>query len=94
MKLSDFRYNLPPELIGLHPAEDRDGSRMMVLHRKTGQIEHKVFRDILDYFRDGDVMIINNTKVFPARLYGTKEKTGAKIEPAIYQKMLCFFASD
>lgn len=79
MKLSQFRYVLPKELIADRPTEQRDESRLMVLNRKNQTIEHKIFRDILDYFDDGDVFILNNTKVFPALLYGEKEKTGAKI---------------
>ncbi|MBI9034661.1 MAG: tRNA preQ1(34) S-adenosylmethionine ribosyltransferase-isomerase QueA [Bacteroidales bacterium] len=79
MKLSDFNYNLPKELIALHPTENRDESRLMVLHRKEKRIEHRKFTDILEYFDDGDVMVLNNTKVFPALLIGEKEKTGAKI---------------
>jgi len=80
MKLSEFDYYLPKELIAEYPADLRDESRLMVVHRDTGEIEHKVFKDIVDYFDAGDVMVLNNTKVFPARLIGTKEKTGAKIE--------------
>jgi S-adenosylmethionine:tRNA ribosyltransferase-isomerase len=80
MKLSEFKFSLPPDLLALYPKENRDESRMMVVNRAKGTIEHKVFKDIVDYFGDGDVFIINNTKVFPARLYGNKEKTGAKIE--------------
>ena len=79
MKLSQFRYHLPQELIALHPEKEKDNSRLMVLNRKTQTIEHKLFRDLLEYFNDGDVMVLNNTKVFPALLYGEKEKTGAKI---------------
>jgi len=79
MKLSQFRYHLPNELIALHPVENRDEARLMVLDRKTQTIEHKTFKDILNYFGDGDVFILNNTKVFPALLLGEKEKTGAKI---------------
>lgn len=79
MKLSDFRFYLPQELIAQFPQEERDESRLMVLNRKTQTIEHKIFRDIIDYFNDGDVFIVNNTRVFPALLYGEKEKTGAKI---------------
>ncbi len=79
MKLSQFRYHLPQELIALHPEKEKDESRLMVLNRKTHTIEHKQFKDILNYFSDGDVMVLNNTKVFPALLYGEKEKTGAKI---------------
>ena len=70
MKLSQFTFNLPKELIAEHPARYRDESRLMVLHRKTGKIEHREFKDILEYFEDGDRMVINDTKVFPARLYG------------------------
>jgi S-adenosylmethionine:tRNA ribosyltransferase-isomerase len=79
MKLSQFRYHLPQELIALHPEKEKDETRLMVLNRKNHTIEHKQFKDILDYFNDGDVMVLNNTKVFPALLYGEKEKTGAKI---------------
>jgi len=74
MKLSHFQFNLPEELLAEFPSENRDESRLMVVHRKTGEIEHKMFKDIIDYFDDGDVMVLNNTKVFPARLYGNKEK--------------------
>jgi S-adenosylmethionine:tRNA ribosyltransferase-isomerase len=79
MKLSQFRFHLPNDLIAQHPARNRDEAKLMVLDRKSQTIEHKVFTDILDYFDDGDVMILNNTKVFPALLTGEKEKTGAKI---------------
>ena len=68
MKLSHFNFNLPTELLAEYPAENRDESRLMVVHRKTGQIEHKLFKDIIDYFDDGDVMILNNTKVLPLLL--------------------------
>ncbi|MFP4470015.1 MAG: tRNA preQ1(34) S-adenosylmethionine ribosyltransferase-isomerase QueA [Bacteroidales bacterium] len=87
MKLSQFRFHLPSELIAQHPAENRDACRMMVLDRKKQTIEHKTFTDILDYFSDGDVFVLNNTKVFPARLYGTKEKTGAKIEVFLLREL-------
>lgn len=80
MKLSQYKFDLPESLIAQHPAKQRHESRMMVLDRAKGTIEHKIFHDILDYFDDQDVFIFNNTKVFPARLYGNKEKTGAKIE--------------
>ena len=80
MKLSQYGYDFSPELLAKYPADYRDDSRLMVLHRKTGEIEHKYFKDILDYFDERDVFILNNTKVFPARLYGNKEKTGAEIE--------------
>lgn len=87
MKLSQFRFHLPPELIAQEPATDRDKCRMMVLNRAKKTIEHKNFTDILDYFEDGDVMVLNNTKVFPARLYGTKEKTGARIEVFLLREL-------
>ncbi len=80
MKLTSFKFDLPKELIALYPTKDRDGSRLMVLHRKDGKIEHKKFKDVLDYFEEGDVFVLNNTRVFPARMWGNKEKTGAKIE--------------
>lgn len=79
MKLSQFRYHLPKECIALHPPEHRDDSKMMVLHRQTQQIEHRAFKDVVEYFGEGDVFVLNNTKVFPAILLGEKEKTGAKI---------------
>lgn len=87
MKLSQFKFKLPEELIALHPAANRDESRMMVIDRKTGEIEHKVFKDILNYFGDKDVFIFNDTRVFPARLYGNKEKTGAKIEVFLLREL-------
>jgi S-adenosylmethionine:tRNA ribosyltransferase-isomerase len=87
MKLSEFRFSLPPELIASYPAKNRDESRLMLVNRKDGKIEHKTFKDIIDYFEEGDVMITNNTKVFPARLYGTKEKTGAKIEVFLLREL-------
>jgi S-adenosylmethionine:tRNA ribosyltransferase-isomerase len=87
MKLSQFKFHLPPELIADRPSENRDESKLIVLNRKTHTIEHKEFKDILDYFNDGDVFVINNTKVFPARLYGTKEKTGAKIEVFLLREL-------
>lgn len=87
MKLSQFRFHLPPELIAKEPTADRDKCRMMVLNREKQTIEHKNFTDILDYFDDGDVMVLNNTKVFPARLYGTKEKTGARIEVFLLREL-------
>ena len=79
-KLSQFNFDLPTELVAQYPADERDQSRLMVLHRKTGKIEHKVFKDILGYFSEGDTMIFNNTKVFPARLFGQKEKTKNLLE--------------
>lgn len=87
MKLSQFKYDLPHELIASHPSHNRDESRLMVIHRDTQKIEHKVFKDVTKYFGDGDIMILNNTKVFPARLYGTKEKTGAKIEVFLLREL-------
>lgn len=80
MKTSDFFYDLPKELIAQDPLKDRSASRLMVLHRKTGRIEHKVFTDIVDYLRPGDCLVRNNTKVIPARLFGVREDTGAAIE--------------
>lgn len=87
MKLSKFKFKLPTELIALHPAENRDECRLMVLNRKTGEIEHKVFKDIIDYFDEKDVFVFNDTKVFPARLYGNKEKTGAEIEVFLLREL-------
>lgn len=87
MKLSEFKFDLPNNLIALDPAENRDESRLMVLHKDTGKIEHKIFKDIVDYFSDGDVMVGNDTMVFPARLYGRKEKTGAKIEVFLLREL-------
>lgn len=87
MKLSAFKFDLPSSHIALHPMENRDESRMMVVHRDTGEIEHKVFKDIVEYFDEGDMMVINDTKVFPARLYGNKEKTGAKIEVFLLREL-------
>ena len=87
MKLSQFKFNLPDSLLANTPAEQRDEARLMVLHKDTGQIEHKIFKDILGYFDDKDVMILNNTKVFPARLYGNKEKTGATIEVFLLREL-------
>ncbi len=87
MKLSQFKFHLPVELVADYPSKNRDESRMMVIDRKTGKIEHKIFKDIINYFDDGDCMILNNTKVFPARLYGNKEKTGAKIEVFLLREL-------
>ncbi len=87
MKLSQFRYHLPTELIANQPAANRDDVAMMIVDRKKQSIEHGHFKDILNYFGDGDVFIINNTKVFPARLYGEKEKTGAKIEVFLLREL-------
>jgi S-adenosylmethionine:tRNA ribosyltransferase-isomerase len=87
MKLSQFKFNLPDELIAKHPAVHRDEARLMVLHRKTGTVEHKVFKDVLDYFQAKDFFIFNDTRVFPARLFGNKEKTGAKIEVFLLREL-------
>ncbi len=87
MKLSEFKFDLPPSLIASHPAENRDESRLMVVNRSTGKIEHKIFKDIVNYFDDGDIMVANDTMVFPARLYGRKEKTGAKIEVFLLREL-------
>lgn len=87
MKLSQFKFDLPAKLIAQHPTDNRDESRLMVINRETGTIEHKVFKDVLDYFDEGDVMVLNNTKVFPARLYGNKEKTGATIEVFLLREL-------
>jgi len=87
MKLSNFGFNLPEELLAEYPAENRDESRLMVLDRKKQTIEHKMFKDIIDYFDEEDVLILNNTKVFPARLYGNKEKTGARIEVFLLREL-------
>lgn len=87
MKLSHFNFNLPKELLAEFPAENRDESRLMVIHRDTKKIEHRMFKDIIEYFDDGDVLVLNNTKVFPARLYGNKEKTGARIEVFLLREL-------
>jgi S-adenosylmethionine:tRNA ribosyltransferase-isomerase len=87
MKLSQFKYYLPDDLIAKYPADNRDESRLMVLHRDTEKIEHRIFKDILEYFNDKDVLVFNNTKVFPARLYGNKEKTGAEIEVFLLREL-------
>ena len=87
MKLSQFKFNLPSNLIAQYPAKNRDESRLMVVNRKDGSIEHRSFKDILDYVSAGDVFVLNNTKVFPARLYGEKEKTGAKIEVMLLREL-------
>lgn len=87
MKLSNFGFDLPPELLAEYPSENRDESRLMVLNRKDQTIEHKQFKDLINYFDEDDVMILNNTKVFPARLYGNKEKTGARIEVFLLREL-------
>ncbi len=87
MKLSQFKFNLPKELLAERPAENRDEARLMVLNRKEQTIEHRLFKDVLDYFDEGDAMIMNNTKVFPARLMGKKEKTEAMIEVFLLREL-------
>ena len=87
MKLSEFNFDLPEELIAEHPTLNRDEAKLMVVHKDTGKIEHRMFKDIINYFSENDVMIMNNTKVFPARMYGNKEKTGAKIEVFLLREL-------
>jgi len=87
MKLSKFAFDLPLNLIAQHPSKNREDSKLMVIHRKTGQLENKHFRDILDYFDDKDVFVVNNTRVFPARMYGRKEKTGALVEVFLLREL-------
>ncbi len=87
MKLSEFNYHLPADKIAQYPVTHRDESKLMVLHRDTGKIEHRIFKEIIDYFDQGDVFVFNDTKVFPARLYGNKEKTGAKIEVFLLREL-------
>ncbi|WP_223548805.1 MULTISPECIES: tRNA preQ1(34) S-adenosylmethionine ribosyltransferase-isomerase QueA [Aestuariivivens] len=87
MKLSNFGFNLPSDLLAEYPSENRDEARLMVLNRKDQTIEHKYFKDLIDYFNEDDVLILNNTKVFPARLYGNKEKTGARIEVFLLREL-------
>ncbi|MCB0380162.1 MAG: tRNA preQ1(34) S-adenosylmethionine ribosyltransferase-isomerase QueA [Flavobacteriales bacterium] len=87
MKLSKFKFDLPAELLAEHPAPERDESRLMVVHRDTGEIEHRLFKDLIEYFDDGDLLIMNDTKVFPARMYGNKEKTGARIEVFLLREL-------
>ncbi|MCB9189069.1 MAG: tRNA preQ1(34) S-adenosylmethionine ribosyltransferase-isomerase QueA [Flavobacteriales bacterium] len=87
MKLSEFDFDLPADLVSEYPSDERDESRLMVVNREKGTIEHKMFKDVIDYFDDGDVFVLNNTKVFPARLYGNKEKTGARIEVFLLREL-------
>jgi len=87
MKLSKFKFKLPDELIAQYPSKHRDESRLMVVHRKTGEIEHKTFKDVLEYFNESDLFVFNDTKVFPARLFGNKEKTGAQIEVFLLREL-------
>ena len=87
MKLSEFNFDLPEELIANYPCDNRDEAKLMVIHRDTGKIEHKLFKDLINYFEEDDVMIMNNTRDFPARMYGNKEKTGAKIEVFLLREL-------
>lgn len=87
MKTSEFNYYLPPELIAQDPATQRDLSRLMVLDKKTGKRQHKIFHDIIDYLNSGDCLVINNTKVIPARLIGEREETGGKVELLLLKRM-------
>lgn len=87
MKLSKFKFKLPEELIAQYPARHRDESRLMVLNRQTGEIEHRVFKEVLDYFNENDLFVFNDTKVFPARMFGNKEKTGAQIEVFLLREL-------
>ncbi len=87
MKLSQFKFNLPSELIAMYPAENRDESRLLVVNRNTGEIKDQIFKEIIEYFNDKDIMVFNNTKVFPARLFGNKEKTGAEIEVFLLREL-------
>ncbi|MFZ1257221.1 MAG: S-adenosylmethionine:tRNA ribosyltransferase-isomerase, partial [Saprospiraceae bacterium] len=86
-KLSQFTFTLPKNLIAQYPTDERSDARMMVIHKDTGKIEHKQFKDLLNYAQDKDAIIINNTKVFPARMFGRKEKTGAKIEVFLLREL-------
>ena len=87
MKLSDFQFELPKSLLAQRPAIDRDESRLMVLNRENESIEHHTFKEVINFFDEGDVMVLNNTKVFPARLFGNKEKTGARIEVFLLREL-------
>ena len=87
MKLSNYGFDFTPDLIAKYPAQNRDEARLLVLHRDTGEIEHKLFKDIINYFDEGDAFVLNDTKVFPARLYGNKEKTGAEIEVFLLREL-------
>lgn len=87
MKLSQFKFTLPTELIAQEPAVERDQARLMVVHKDTGEIEHRIFKEVIQYFNEGDLFVFNNTRVFPARLYGNKEKTGARIEVFLLREL-------
>ena len=87
MKLSDFSYELPEKLVAEYPNKNRDESKLMVIDRKDYSIQHRQFKDMIEYFDEDDVVVLNNTKVFPARLYGNKEKTGARIEVFLLREL-------
>ena len=87
MKLSDFNYELPKELVAEYPNKNRDEARLMVIDRKDYSIQHRQFKDMIEYFDENDLIVLNNTKVFPARLYGNKEKTGARIEVFLLREL-------
>ncbi|WP_374959135.1 tRNA preQ1(34) S-adenosylmethionine ribosyltransferase-isomerase QueA [Gilvibacter sp.] len=87
MKLSNFNFDLPNELLAEYPSANRDESRLMVLDREKQTIEHRMFKDLIEYFNEDDVLVLNNTKVFPARLFGNKEKTGARIEVFLLREL-------
>ena len=87
MKLSQFKFRLPDDLIAQHPSEVRDECRLMVVDRRTGEVSHHIFKELIDYFDEGDVIVFNDTKVFPARLYGNKEKTNARIEVFLLREL-------
>ena len=87
MKLSDFEYKLPDKYLAQRPSAERDECKLMLLNRKEETIEHLVFKDIIDFYDEGDVIVLNNTKVFPARLFGNKEKTGARIEVFLLREL-------
>ena len=88
MKLSQYGYDFSADMLAKYPATNRDDSRLMVVNRKNGSIEHRIFKDIIDYFDEKDIFVFNDTKVFPARLYGNKEKTGAEIEIFLLRELL------
>ena len=87
MKLSDFEYKLPDKYLAQYPSDERDECKLMLINRKEEKIEHLVFKDMIDFYDDGDVIVLNNTKVFPARLFGNKEKTGARIEVFLLREL-------
>ena len=87
MKLSHYDFDFTPDLIAKYPEINRDDARLLVVHRDTGEVEHKLFKDIIEYFEEGDTFVLNNTKVFPARLHGNKEKTGAEIEVFLLREL-------